>query len=80
MLITHYLRVMQHSPRCGSPQCFVRIEQGSRVLSEGNKVICDDGERVMSAGAEGKVECDSSQRQSIDEFILNPIVGQFPLE
>ena len=44
------------------------------MLSEGGKVMCDG---VMSGGVEVTLECDPSHRQSVDELIQNPILGQF---
>ena len=63
----------QRSPRSDTPQCFVRVEQGARVLGEGGKAMCDG---VMSGGVEVTLECDPSQRKSVDELIQNPILGE----
>ena len=73
---------VQHSPRSDSPQCFVRVEHGARVLGEGGKVVytCDAGEGVMSGVVEVRLECDSSQRQSIDDLIKNPNLRSVTLE
>ena len=66
---------VQHSPRSEAPLCFVRVEHGARVLGEGGKVTCESG--VMNGAVEVTLECDSTQRQTIDELIQNPVLGQF---
>lgn len=57
------------------------MEHGTRVLGESVRVTCgtSSGESVVS-GVEVTLECDTAQRQSIDELIQNPITGQFTLE
>ena len=43
------------------------------MLGEGGKAMCDG---VMSGGVEVTLECDPSQRQSVDELIQNPLLGE----
>ena len=64
----------QCSPRSDSIQCFVRVEHGNTVLGDGDKCACEKG-GVMSGGVEVKLECNSTQRHSIDKLIQSPIIG-----
>ena len=50
------------------------------VLGESGRVTCEAGEGVMMGGVEGTIQCDPSQRESVDELIQNPIIGQTTLE
>ena len=70
---------VQRSPRSEAPLCFLRLEHGARVLGEGARVTCEAGEGVMGGGVEGTIHCNHSQRESVDELLQNPIIGQISL-
>ena len=71
---------LQRSPRSEAPLCFLRLEHGAELLGESGRVTCEAGEGVMGGGVEGTLNCDPSQRESVDKLIQNPVLGQFPLE
>ena len=47
-------------------------------MGESGRVTCEGGEGVMEGGkVEGMLQCDPSQRESIDKLIQNPIISEF---
>lgn len=58
--------------------CFLRLEHGAEVMGESGRVTCEGREGVMEGGkAEGVLQCDPSQRESVDKLIQNPIISEF---
>ena len=47
-------------------------------MVESGRVTCEAGEGVMEGGkVQGVLQCDPSQRESIDKLIQNPIISEF---